>query len=163
MNSINAPLSPSCPPLRAWPGDYGGEGREEPGSGGESRRSALRGKRILLVEDEAMLAFELQYVLEESGADVLGPALTFAEAQAMLDSHLEIDGAVLDVNLAGQSVMPLAKDLARRGVPLLFNTGHADPTQLRTIFPAAEVLSKPTEPDVLANRPAQLIGRARPN
>jgi DNA-binding response OmpR family regulator len=163
MNPIHAPVVPSRLPLWSRPADDGGEGVARPGSQGATRRSALRGKRILLVEDEAMLAFELQYALEETGAEVLGPALTFAEALAMFESHEEIDGAVLDVNLAGQSVIPLAVDLARKGVPLMFNTGHADAAELRAIFPGAEVLAKPTEPDVLADRLARLIGRPRPN
>lgn len=163
MNSTRLPFEPSLPPLHAWPGGHDDANGGGLGGGSEPQPRPLHGKRILLVEDEAMLAFELQFALEESGAEVLGPALTFAEATEMFETHDAIDGAVLDVNLAGMSVIPLAVDLARMGVPLLFNTGHASKSELRAVFPGAEVLSKPTDPEVLASRLAELIGRPKPN
>lgn len=156
-------IAPFRLPLRAIPGDFG---EDDPhGLTGQDKpdRRALRGKRILLVEDEAILAFELQWALEDAGAKVIGPALTLAEAMTMYAGEEALDGAVLDVNLCGQSVIPLAGKLARAGVPILFNTGHADRADLQARFPGAEVLTKPTRQEVLTARLAELIGRPKPN
>src|SRR5262249_40980860 len=83
----------------------------------------LVGVRILLVEDEGLLALELKEVFNSMGAKVIGPfgglnvAMQAARAQA-------IDVAILDVNLKGELVYPLAAELAARGVPFLFLTGY---------------------------------------
>jgi DNA-binding response OmpR family regulator len=150
-------------PLRAWPGGQGGRNGPGMGAGDAPQRQLLDGKRILLVEDEAMLAFELQCVLEDAGAQVIGPALSLAEATAILASAPELEGAVLDVNLSGHSVFPVAQELAGAGVPILFNTGHADRAELTAAFPHAEVLFKPTRPESLVERLAALIARPQPN
>ena len=63
----------------------------------------LLGKRILIVEDEALLAFELQLAFEDDGAEVLGPALTLMKALEVVTHAREIDFAVLDVDIAADS------------------------------------------------------------
>ena len=101
---------------------------EHPRKLGSGNRSALlEGKRILIVEDEAMLAFTLSDELDELGCKTVGPFTTLGEAmQAVRD--LEFDAAIVDVNLAGQFVYPLADDLIARGVPFVFLTGYARST-----------------------------------
>jgi DNA-binding response OmpR family regulator len=163
MSPMMIPASAPVLPLHAWPGGFGDDGEAATDPAGTPPRCSLKGKRVLLVEDEAMLAFELQYALEEAGATVIGPALTLGEALAMREQHEHLDGAVLDVNLAGQSVVPLAHELARVGVPILFNTGHAARSELQALFPTSEVLSKPSQPELLAERLAELIERPVPN
>lgn len=91
---------------------------------------SLSACRILVVEDEYMLANELHLVLEEAGALVLGPAGSVAAALRCVDSASTIDGAILDVNLGGEMVFPVADHLAARGVPFLFASGYD-----RSIFP----------------------------
>ncbi|KQW73489.1 histidine kinase [Phenylobacterium sp. Root77] len=84
----------------------------------------LRGKRVLIVEDAVLLALELETGLSEAGALVVGPAYELEEAMNLLGS--EIDAAVLDANLNGLSVTPVAEALAARGVPFVFATGYGD-------------------------------------
>lgn len=82
----------------------------------------LKGARILIVEDAVLLALELETGLQEAGAEIIGPAYELEEAMALLDQ--KIDAAVLDANLNGRSVTPVAEALAARGVPFVFATGY---------------------------------------
>lgn len=84
----------------------------------------LRGRRVLIVEDAVLLALELETGLSEAGAEVIGPAYELEEAMALLDQP--IDAAVLDANLNGHSVIPVAEVLAARGVPFVFATGYGE-------------------------------------
>ena len=84
----------------------------------------LRDSRILVVEDEYMLAEELRFELGEAGADVLGPVGTVAQAMALIAREQGIDGAVLDANLGGEKVYPVADLLLRRGTAFVFTTGY---------------------------------------
>lgn len=84
----------------------------------------LAGARVLIVEDAALLAMELETGLTEAGAEVVGPAYELEEALALLAQPL--DAAVLDANLNGLSVSPVADILAERGVPFVFATGYGD-------------------------------------
>lgn len=90
------------------------------------RTMDLNGRRILVVEDEFLLADELQHELEDAGAEVIGPAATVASALNMLQATDGLDGALLDMNLgmAGEKVYPVADALAARGVPFVFVTGY---------------------------------------
>ena len=76
-----------------------------------------------MVEDEYLLAYDLRRDLEAAGAQVLGPAATVAGALRLLDGVGLPDAAVLDVNLGGDKVFPLARTLRSRSVPLVFVTG----------------------------------------
>lgn len=84
----------------------------------------LAGKRVLIVEDAVLLALELETGLSEAGAIVVGPAYELEEAMNLLGGP--IDAAVLDANLNGLSVTPVAEALAVRGVPFVFATGYGD-------------------------------------
>ena len=83
----------------------------------------LAGKTILVVEDEALVAEMIVDMLVGLGAAVIGPASTFAMALALAESE-GIDAAVLDINLRGERVDPIADRLKARGVPVLFATGY---------------------------------------
>ena len=86
--------------------------------------ASLKGARVLIVEDAVLLALELETGLSEAGAKVVGPAYELEEAMALLDQP--IDAAVLDANLNGRSVTPVAEALLRRGVPFVFATGYGE-------------------------------------
>ena len=86
--------------------------------------SALRGRRILVVEDEYMMADDLQYDLEEVGAQVIGPVPSVADALRLLAAEEAIDGAILDVNLRGEKAYPVADALRERGIPFVLATGY---------------------------------------
>ncbi|MBI5941255.1 MAG: PAS domain S-box protein, partial [Caulobacterales bacterium] len=90
----------------------------------ELAHGGVEGLRLLVVEDAVLLAMELEAGLVEAGAVIAGSAADLAEAMTMLD--LEIDAAVLDANLNGESVAPLAAALRARGTPFVFATGYGE-------------------------------------
>ena len=85
----------------------------------------LAGKRILLVEDEAVIAFAVEDMLLDLGCEVVGPAFRLDDAQRMAAAE-GIDAAILDVNLNEQQSFPIAALLKERGIPFLFATGYAE-------------------------------------
>ena len=102
---------------------------------------------VLLVEDEMCLAMMLQDLLEDAGYRVLkaarvAAALDLAEAEA-------IDAAILDVNVAGSEVFPVADQLRRRGVPFMFASGYGD-RGVPGEFSAYPMLQKPYDPAALS-------------
>lgn len=103
---------------------------------------AMRGKRVLVVEDEYLLADDLRDTLEEEGAEVLGPVADTDGAFALIGPGEQVDAALLDINLSGESVFPLADALVERGVPLAFATGY-DRQAIPERFAAVARLEKP--------------------
>ena len=81
------------------------------------------GRRVLVVEDEYMVAALLEEILAEAGFVVIGPMPRLAQA-VLAANETAIDVALLDVNLAGQHVFPAAEALERRGIPFIFMTGY---------------------------------------
>jgi CheY-like chemotaxis protein len=112
------------------------------------RELSLKGFRILLVEDEVLVALALEDMLIEMGCEVVGPAHSVSEALKLVDS-LEIDGAILDVNLSGQRVYPVADVLAARHIPFVFVTGYGS-AGLRDLDRNRPVLQKPYRANLLA-------------
>jgi len=86
----------------------------------------LTGRRILIVEDESLVAMLLETILEDMGCETVGPAATIDDAMAILDDGMAFDGALLDVNVAGREVFPVAAALKARGVPFVFSTGYGE-------------------------------------
>lgn len=82
------------------------------------------GRRVLVVEDEGLLALALQDIIEELGADVAGPAATLEKGLALAREEV-LDAAVLDVNLKGRNSFPIADRLRRRAIPYIFATGYS--------------------------------------
>ncbi len=82
-----------------------------------------RGLRVLIVEDEYFLAEDLADRFQNLGAEVIGPAGTIAEA-LKLARRTDIDGAVLDVNLRGERVYPVADLLRQKHIPFVFASGY---------------------------------------
>ena len=84
-------------------------------------------RRVLLVEDDYYIARAQTRALSYYGVQVVGPAATLDDALRLADDET-LDGAVLDINLRGLSVYPVAELLRARGIPLVFVTGLDDPT-----------------------------------
>ncbi len=105
---------------------------------------------ILIVEDEAFIALSLSLAAEDTGAVVIGPVSTVAEALDLLDQST-IYAAVLDANLQDRDVTPLALRLIEKAVPFVIHTGTGLPAELAAIHPPIAVIMKPTPaPVVLA-------------
>src|SRR5215831_12964067 len=87
----------------------------------------LEGRRILLVEDECFIADDMAEEFKRSGAEIVGPAATVGHAIQHIRDTAKLDGAVLDINLHGETVYPVADLLAEQGVPFVFSTGYDSP------------------------------------
>ncbi|WP_293901220.1 HWE histidine kinase domain-containing protein [Phenylobacterium sp.] len=114
----------------------------------------LKGARVLIVEDAVLLALELETGLSEAGAQVVGPAYELEEALALLDQ--KIDAAVLDANLNGRSVTPVAELLRQRGIPFVFATGYGETGGAPGGF-SAPVIRKPYDVTQVAAAVAELL------
>ena len=115
---------------------------------------------ILIVEDELLIALDLQVTLEDEGArTVVVGTVDEALAQVRAPAGSAFDAAVLDVRLGREEVFPVADVLARQGVPIVFHSGHARASDLAETYPRASVLSKPAPPERLV---AALVSGAMP-
>jgi PAS domain S-box-containing protein len=114
----------------------------------------LQGARVLIVEDAVLLAMELEGGLADAGAQVVGPAYELEEAIRLLDQP--IDAAVLDANLNGHSVTPVAEVLTKRGTPFVFATGYGDAGGAPGGFDAP-VIRKPYDVTQVAAAVAELL------
>ena len=85
---------------------------------------ALAGRRLLLVEDEYLIAADLVRELLAGGAEVVGPVGSVDDALNLLDEAGRLDGAVLDLNLQGEMAFPVAGALMNAKVPFVFTTGY---------------------------------------
>jgi DNA-binding response OmpR family regulator len=117
---------------------------------------ALHGKRILVVEDEPLIAMEIVATLQEAGCAVAGPTANVAAAVALVEAGC--DGALLDANLSGEPVGELAATLTRAGVPFAFVTGY-DSEALPPPFRSAPLLRKPFTSDRLVATVTALFAR----
>ena len=81
-------------------------------------------RTVLLVEDEFLIADLLVSAFDDAGAIVVGPAYTITAALKLIEACNRLDGAVLDINLKGEAVFPVAHALLARGTPFVFTTGY---------------------------------------
>lgn len=102
----------------------------------------LAGSRILVVEDEYFLADDLHGALTEAGAEVLGPMPSVSDANTFIAGESSIDAAILDINLHGEMVFPVADALRERGIPFAFATGY-DEAVLPERFASVPRIEKP--------------------
>lgn len=115
------------------------------------------GLRTLVVEDNALLSMMLQDMLRDIGCTITGAASDMAQAMAMAQG-LELDFAILDLNIEGDVSYAIADVLAARGVPCLFATGYA-PTSLPGRFQSAAIIAKPFLAEELSLVMSQVLAR----
>jgi len=101
----------------------------------------LKDLRVLVVEDEALIALQLEDMLTELGCAVIGPASRVRQALELLDGE-PVEAAVLDLNIAGELVYPVADKLGNRGLPYIFVTGYGT-SGLGEPYRSRPVLEKP--------------------
>lgn len=107
----------------------------------------VTGLRLLIVEDEMLIAMTIEDVLTDLGCTVVGPASSVAKALEIIKEH-EIDGAILDLNLKGEQAIPVAEVLQKRGTPFFFLTGYGSTGFANNKF-NAPTLAKPFDPGSL--------------
>lgn len=84
------------------------------------------GRRVLIVEDESLVAMLLETILADLGCDVVGPESNIEDGLNVASGTAPLDAALLDVNVAGQEIFPVAEALKARGVPFVFSTGYGE-------------------------------------
>ncbi|WP_375263814.1 response regulator [Palleronia sp.] len=107
-------------------------------------------RTILIVEDEWLIAADLADTVEGIGYHALGPAHSVSAALDLLGGA-QVDAALLDVNLRGETSYPVADAMAEKGLPFAFLSGYTS-DQLRPGFQDCPLLSKPLNPGALRDR-----------
>lgn len=115
----------------------------------------LHGKRILIVEDEAIIAAFAEDMIEELGATVVGPAFSVAQALKLAEASA-LDAALLDVNVRDESIVPVRDLLRARGVPFVFATGYGA-ERSRDVTEGSPVVDKPYSKDRIARALADCL------
>jgi len=116
----------------------------------------LVGRRIFVVEDEALVALLIEDALIAAGGSMIGPFAQVRPALAALEAGLP-DVAVLDLNLGGESSLPIAERLVALGVPILFASGYG-PAGLPPRFQTRPMLAKPYDSAALIGQLVALCG-----
>jgi CheY-like chemotaxis protein len=109
---------------------------------------SLKGRQILVVEDDLLLAMHLEQILENEGCTILGPTPKLAKALAMLETE-HPDAAILDLNLNGDRPVALAEALMQLKVPFVIVSGYARSEAEEPIVRGARRLEKPINPQEL--------------
>ena len=110
--------------------------------------SSLDGVRVLLVEDDFLILIDLEDVLEEAGAEVIAQCRTVGDALEKAEDD-DIEVAVLDLRLGEESVTPVARKLAERGVPFLFYTGQLDADPVLAEWSDHRLIHKPARSETI--------------
>jgi DNA-binding response OmpR family regulator len=116
----------------------------------------VRGARILIVEDELLLAMEIETMLRQQGYSVSGPAPTVARALALLDQDRP-DAVILDLNLNGDPAIPVATALSARGIPFIIVSGYSAKEPSEPELQNAPRLDKPVNKRALLRAVSRAI------
>lgn len=140
---------------------------EDAGTGGSEARqpdaaaAALAGLAVLVVEDQTLVALEVEQILQDHGAEVVGPIATLEKAVAAAGSQA-LDAALLDVDLGGRHSWDVAEALRARAIPFAFTTGYRASMVVPERFSEVPVLSKPYREHQLVETLAKAIADHRP-
>lgn len=115
---------------------------------------AFFGRNVLIVEDEMLIAAQMEEALAELGCTTFA-ALRLDEALNLVATR-RFDAAFLDLDLKGKPSLPVADELAQRGTPFAFMTGYQSP-RIKTTYPDAPVLPKPFREDEIIKALASLL------
>jgi CheY-like chemotaxis protein len=112
-------------------------------------QAILKDRRVLVVEDDFLIAEQMRFDLEAVGAVVIGPVPSVERAMKLLQTEENVDAGVLDINLAGEKVFPVADALNRRNIRFIFATGY-DASNLPTPYRDIPRFEKPVDVKLLA-------------
>jgi CheY-like chemotaxis protein len=118
--------------------------------------AVLDGARLLIAEDNVIVALDISYSLEDFGATVVGPVSRVADAITVVENET-LDGAILDVHLQDGAATAVAEVLMQRAVPIVFCTGGGLPLELEGRVPQEAICTKPIRSHELAQKLGVLI------
>ena len=116
----------------------------------DNQANFLDGARILIVEDDYVVARNIAHTLRRLGAQIIGPASNVASALALIADNPNLDVALLDINLGAENAYPVASALRSRGIPFLFTTGYSRPS-LPSEMVEAPLIEKPIDARALVS------------
>ena len=122
----------------------------------------LHRRRILIAEDEAIIAYELAQAVVDAGGEVVGPVASVREGLRLL-SNEDVHAAILDVRLLDRDVAPIAEVLLAQGKAVVFHTSSPVPEEIVDRFGVPVVCPKPMQSYEVVNRLARLIGDDEPH
>jgi DNA-binding NtrC family response regulator len=116
----------------------------------------LSGCRVLVVEDDFFIRIDLESILRDAGADIVGPCSGIADAlKALADGH--VTAAILDVRLGCGTVAPVARELTKHGTPFIFYSGQLGADPALAEWPNCRILTKPALPKTIVAAVAELL------
>ena len=157
MDGIVMPTSLFGPPTKPNPDVRRAAGRAEPGHGKPRVRRA--GWRVLIVEDEAMIAGMIETILSAAGWSVVGPVGTLERALDTIERE-RLDAALLDVRINGHDAFAVADVLMKRNIPFIFVSGFTR-KQIPPGYRDCAYIAKPFKPDAILALLEEVVGRAR--
>lgn len=108
----------------------------------EATAETLKGLRIFVAEDEFLILLDIENMLNELECDIVGSAATVEAALEAIDQYA-VDGALLDMNLQGKRITPVAEELAARGIPFILCSGYGREPRDEAVIRVAPRLTKP--------------------
>jgi CheY-like chemotaxis protein len=132
-------------------------GQAAPGHGKPRVRPA--GRRVLIVEDEAVIAGLIETILSEAGYSIVGPVATLERALATIERE-PFDAALLDVRINGHDAYAVADVLMKRGIPFIFVSGFTR-KQMLAAYRHCAYIAKPFTPDAILALLEEVVGRTR--
>jgi DNA-binding NtrC family response regulator len=117
---------------------------------------ALRGVRVMVVEDDVLLLMDLETILLGAGAEIAGLCRTVADALIAADNN-GVAAAILDVRVGHETVAPVARHLASRGTPFVFYTGQVESDPELVEWTGRKILSKPARAGAIVSAVADLV------
>src|SRR5262245_25344840 len=151
------PTSLSGPPTKRNTDARRAGGQAAPGHGKPRVRPA--GRRVLIVEDEAMIAGMIETILSAAGWSVVGPVGTLERALDTIERE-RLDAALLDVRINGHDAFAVADVLMRRGIPFVFVSGFTR-KQMPPGYRDCAYIAKPFTPDAMLALLKEVVGRTR--
>ena len=115
--------------------------------------------KVLVVEDEFIIALDLSETVQDLGYQLEGPFEGNEDAIEAIEDDGLPDAAILDVFTADGEIYPLADRLVEAGVPIVFHSGHVTPAEVKARYPDAQACAKPCPPDRLIDALQEAVGR----
>jgi DNA-binding NtrC family response regulator len=121
-----------------------------------SRVGPLRGVRVLVVENDFILLMDLEAVLSEADAEIAGRSRIVSHALDAVERE-RFSVAVMDVRVGPETIVPVARRLAQRGIPFLFYTGQVGVDGTLAEWPKSKIIAKPAKAQIVVDAVAELL------